>query len=177
MKKLGKNPSSLESLHADLDDVRSQIAKLKAERAHTERLPCTVEEAIGRIEETLQPTRVPLHLGNFLAPTGRGPDLAAMVPAGGILEVLLWASADTIRAKLREAIQAEFEGVSDGISAPARAAEIQRIDAALLDLERVEEGLIERGEVSGLTMRRRPEADPRAVLGIYDESGGDTAAV
>jgi hypothetical protein len=42
------------------------------------------------------------------------------------------------------------------------------LTARMLQTERVEEAFIEQAEAAGQTIARRPDADPRAVLGLAD---------
>ena len=54
------------------------------------------------------------------------------------------------------------------MASEARAAKIAELEAQILDLERREESLIEQALDQGQVIRRRADADPRAILGICD---------
>jgi hypothetical protein len=68
--------------------------------------------------------------------------------------------------------QAEALGGWNGLDAAARKAEHDRLAREMLALEREEENVIASAEDAGLSMARRPDADPRAVLGLDDEPAG-----
>ncbi|GAB4371819.1 MAG: hypothetical protein Kow00114_32950 [Kiloniellaceae bacterium] len=59
-------------------------------------------------------------------------------------------------------------GGKDGIAAAERPRILARLRAELLRLERQEEAIIVQASASGLLIGRRPDADPRAVLGVEE---------
>jgi hypothetical protein len=65
--------------------------------------------------------------------------------------------------------QAEALGGWNSLNAAARQAEHDRLSREMLALEREEEAVIAAAEDAGLSIARRPDADPRAVLGLDDE--------
>jgi hypothetical protein len=90
----------------------------------------------------------------------RGDRLAAAVSA----DFLLW----LFRDQVVEALEREVEAlnVQGALTRDERAARLEALRAALLEAERREEAAITRARTEGTLIARRPDADPRAVLGI-----------
>jgi hypothetical protein len=78
------------------------------------------------------------------------------------LEALAWLSAPALTARLLAAIPTDEAGLSP--SAKAKATE--RLSAELLAAERREEAMIEAAEIEGVSVERRLDASPEAVLGV-----------
>lgn len=75
------------------------------------------------------------------------------------------------RDQLSAAIEAEIDENSDDASAlsdETRAKKSAQCKAQILECERIEEALIETAADQGVVIARRPDADPRAVLGLAD---------
>lgn len=97
-------------------------------------------------------------------------DVAARMPvytaeAPNALAILAWLNRDQLIA----AIEAEIDDVSeDGVALTdlQRAQQVAEVRADRLAVEREEEALIETAATQGLDLLRRPDADPRAVLGV-----------
>jgi hypothetical protein len=81
------------------------------------------------------------------------------------LAIWAWTLPDSLIARLDRAID---EGTDDStaLTVEERARRIAEIEADILANSREEEALIEKIESSGVPVRRRPDADPRAVLGL-----------
>lgn len=68
--------------------------------------------------------------------------------------------------RLAPILAQHLERHADGPTAAERAAQIAQIDRELFDLECEEEAHLEQLEATGLSISRRADADPRAVLGL-----------
>jgi hypothetical protein len=176
-----------ETLAGAVDRVRKEMAELRAD-LHAVRsapIPSAVAkrmvreqiEALARAPNVLPTIEAGLPLGwpqrtmrgDFLgaaagvAATGRA---AVSGPDG--LAVLCWLHRDA----LIERLEAEVDDLSDDSPALCDEERAEREAAlllAILEAERVEESFIEQAEaVAGQTIARRPDADPRAVLGLAD---------
>lgn len=60
----------------------------------------------------------------------------------------------------------------EGPTAAERAERILELDRELFEAECAEERLIEASEAAGVPIARRADADPRAVLGVHEQSDG-----
>ncbi|HVQ69768.1 MAG TPA: hypothetical protein VMT08_19930 [Bradyrhizobium sp.] len=78
---------------------------------------------------------------------------------------LAWLDRKTFLQRLVEEIEA-LPKPALALSAKERADRLAALDAELLALEFEEEACIEASEVEGPVLQRRPDADPRAVLGV-----------
>lgn len=81
---------------------------------------------------------------------------------------LLWALRDHVEAALLEMVPDDIPGA---MADEQREQRLTKLRAELLRLERIEESLLERAEAEGRAVERRPDADPRAILGV-DIVGG-----
>jgi hypothetical protein len=140
--------------------VRAQVERL-AESGAPNVLP--VVEIAGRIG---WPQRI--MRGDFLgaaagvAATGRaavsGPDGLALVA---------WLFKDRLLEKLESEID-DLASDDAALSDEQRAEREAALLHGILEAERIEEALIEQTELAGQPIARRPDADPRAVLGLAD---------
>lgn len=157
-------------LVALVEEARQERLRLLADRRAVRDAPITGAEAKAAL--TAQVDR--------LAERGR-PDILGVAEQGGQLgfrmlpgdftgipdsiSLIAWACRDQLLAKL----SAELDDVIDdaaALGAEERAERLAEIAAQLADAERREEGLIELAGVRGITIPRRPDADPAAVLGV-----------
>lgn len=103
--------------------------------------------------------------GLTVQPIARSAD--ATPDASPIAQAALGMVFLTCRDTLREVIEgqvADLLGGRDAISADERAARTDRARAELLALELAEEAAIRAMEAAGITIARRGDADPRALL-------------
>ena len=68
--------------------------------------------------------------------------------------------------RLAAILAQHLERHADGPTAAERVAQVAQMDRDLFDLECAEEAHIEQLEATGLSISRRADADPRAVLGL-----------
>lgn len=168
-------PSSFEMIEA----ARDTVATLKADIHETMSQTITRAQAKLQMRKQLRDVaengRPDLDLliangGQIAWPrtrtsTFRGVDVVALDDA---VALLVWANESAIVKALDKEIDsllAEDSGLSDA----DRAARLTTLYADLLKNERMEESLIEAAELLGMDVMRRPDADPRAVLGLADD--------
>jgi hypothetical protein len=106
--------------------------------------------------------------GDFLGVAGGAAAMGqAAVGAPNALAVIAWLFKD----RLLEKLEAEVDDLASDDAALSDEQRAEREAALLhgiLEAERVEESFIEQAETAGQTIQRRPDADPRAVLGLAD---------
>jgi hypothetical protein len=147
----------LAELTADLHQVRS--APITA--ADTKRL---IRDQVNKLAEHGAPSVLPTIEAALpmLWPERKGD---GEVSGPDALAVLAWLHRDALVAK----VEAEVDILADDRQALDDATRGFREDellAQILDIQRTEEALIEQAEAAGVFIQRRPDADPRAVLGV-----------
>ena len=156
-----------------LDSIRDKIAALVDERDDIEGTPIPREEAKARIAAliaapysgTLHKTRIDLDP----SPTGlvdgsfNSSSLLEMFERPGVLRALF---PDALSKYLLSIYDKELDGVTPGLPTAERRARLAELDAQIFKLETDEERTIEALETDGVDVQRRPDADPRAALGI-----------
>lgn len=156
--------TALDALHHELDGLRRSVATLKAERAAIDAKPATRADAGKAIKAQLtalardythQRAHVVARVG--VEPVHL-PDLLA--DPNDLLGLLALAVPDQLADALTGLVD---EG---GISTKARADRIAELDARLLEAETAEEALIASAERAGISILRRADADPAAVLAV-----------
>lgn len=85
-----------------------------------------------------------------------------MLIGDGGAKLLIWLMRDELKAKVRSLIPRH----PDAMTVAQREKRLAQIAAEKLDLERREEAVIEALEQQGRAVERRPDADPRAILGV-----------
>ena len=137
--------------------ARAEIEKL-AERGRPSVLPLieTAEETIAWRERLFSD----VHMGNGQLVTAVGDPQA--------LPLLFWLHKEA----LIQRIEAEIDAVSDdgaALTAQDRKKQLETIDRDRLALQREEDHWVSVAIEAGVAVLRRPEADPRAVLGLGDD--------
>jgi hypothetical protein len=133
-----------------------RIAALPLDRAGIERLVTAHVERIGAAVEV-----------RLAGERGDAPfEVIVDSKLGGLhrltaIEALAWLDPKATTKRLLAAIP-----VAEGMAAADKAAAIEQLRAELLNAERAEEALVEAALADGNAVERRPDADPRAVLGI-----------
>jgi hypothetical protein len=159
------------TLGRDIDGLREQLDKLKSERDRVAALPVTKAMAIERLDEWVKDLRGNSRAGvDGLVATMMAPQKTGWINfLHGSLDAyynarLEWALADHIREKLAAKIEAAYAGGITGIEDAERERQLARIDADIADCEAAEETMIRAAQEAGITIARRSDADPRAVL-------------
>ena len=97
-----------------------------------------------------------------------GGRLVSAVGDPQALPLLFWLHRDAIFAKIEQQIDAVADD-ANSLTERERAEQIGEIDRDRLAVQREEEHWIGAAVDAGMTMLRRPDADPRAVLGLADD--------
>jgi hypothetical protein len=148
------------STRTELDTIRNRIAELKVEARAIADAPVPLEEAVADLDACLDymAGHRQFNVGMHTHPSDR-----IAWPKLDVEELFV-----TLRPLIREArldaIQRELSTRLPGLPKNERAARLQEIDRQLLTLEMTEEAMIEEAEAAGITIARRVDADPRAVL-------------
>jgi len=104
-------------------------------------------------------------------PTVRNLGMKAAESGQDAIGLLAWA----FRDRLSAALNAEIDAIADDAAALTAEQRAEQRATALRDklaAERDEEALLRMAIAAGTTLLRRPEADPRAVLGLADDLPG-----
>ena len=122
---------------------------------------------INRREEIQWPTQT-MHVVS--QPIGDGDQSSHLMSltTPDAIAIVAWAHRDVLIARLDEEIEScstDTEALTD----EQRSVKTAAISADILAIEREEEVLIERMEQSGAMFLRRPDADPRAILGLSSD--------
>lgn len=160
---------------AAVEELRARIYETKARIAEIEARPCSRGEAEQRARTLVAELGkgVPSALHHLLAAQPPAPifpladarraltgtDAAELLAAVVPDRMIAWAMSELDH-------QAEVLGGWSPLDADERRHGLDGLKDELLSLEREEENLILAGEEAGLTIHRRPDADPRAVLGL-----------
>jgi hypothetical protein len=154
--------------------VRNEIVKLSSELAGVKASPpsraeieVAVRDYVDKLAAEGRPTVSFGSGGTILIDM---PDISSFVPSGsahvavpgGASRLLAALNRDAVYSLLMASVPADL----DGISAEERARRARELEIALLQAERREEFLI---ESVGEFVPRRPEANPRAILGVRAE--------
>ena len=97
-----------------------------------------------------------------------GGRLISAVGDPSALPLLFWLHRDAIVAKIEQQIDAVADD-ANSLTERERAEQIGEIDRDRLAVQREEEHWIGAAVDAGMTMLRRPYADPRALLGLADD--------
>ena len=160
--------------HEALSAIRDLNARLRDRRRRIERAPVPLEEAVAAVDRHLRHTAetcgADALLGDLMGGGGRGAARFPAIENKAMVKLLTAAAADLVRDFLVRRLEAAYsaEGARP-LAADERAKSVARLDADLLDAELAEERLIREAERAGLSVLRRADADPRALLAHDDE--------
>lgn len=165
-------------------DLRARIATLAVEYEQVERAPMpagTIKaRALAFIDHlaaqgaptifTGSGTTDPLDLDFHLQLAGLGPVHGSvadckLVPNSTLF--LAWTLRDVLKQRAAELIDAT--PIEGAVEEAARDERLRTLAAEKLAVERMEEAMIERAAATGMSIPRRGDADPRAVLGVVDQ--------
>ncbi len=147
--------------------IRDQIAALQDQRDETESAAIPREEAAARFDHLIAGVRDDWTHGSV--PQG--------LADGSIVERTLaeWLGrpaamcalfGDVIRDTLLKHYDDQTAGATPGLPMAERRQRLTELNGEIFGLERQEEELIEDLEAAGADIQRRPDADPRAALGL-----------
>ncbi len=148
-----------------LAELRLRRLRLLGERDELASRPVPKDEALRALDRDIDElVDTAKDLANIRSLT-RSEQPAWTIPANGILiGLLIGANRAAFRDQLAAMLEPAYAGGAKPIAAEERAATLRRIDDELLDLEKAEEAAIRGAEAAGLSVSRRADADPRAVL-------------
>jgi hypothetical protein len=153
--------------------VRTKIVRLKAERRSIATAPIPLDAALTRVRSAIDRAagnRRPVSLRPFMA-AGETPglDLAAELQRDATA-ALCWLLGDRLAALLEHDLRAAYAG-PDAAPMPegGRVQALARLDRDIAAAELEEERLIRLAEDAGVSIERRDDADPAAVLAEMED--------
>ncbi|SEO92429.1 hypothetical protein [Aquisalimonas asiatica] len=167
--------SAADQLHQEVEGIRSQIRDLSEKKDQVLNAPLPRKEVESRIdawlEENASEFYLPERATQFASSDGRGdPPLSILTKSNGNLDMgpaLAALFREEIREKLIQAA-VNAPGYEPGLPLDQRGEKAEKIDREILDLEISEERIITSAEEAGITIPRRPDADPRTVLEVIE---------
>ena len=148
-----------------LDAIRAKIETLAAQRDETESAAITRGEAEAKFDHLIARVKNDAIMGlgpGSLREGGTERVFAEWLGRPGFL-------CEVFGAEIKAAMLARFDaeaGDSTGLAVGERREKLSALAGQIYELERAEESLIEVLEADGHDIARRPDADPRAALGI-----------
>ncbi|MGO4909526.1 hypothetical protein ACEN2J_14470 [Pseudorhodobacter sp. W20_MBD10_FR17] len=179
-KSLTKTKAAAMGLHDLLDQSREATAEAKARLEAIEAAPQDLEAALANFDDWLDRAATSavdrLGVGYALDPAWRGPELPIQHTGAGrdatnAVEILLGLVALIGSETLRKVVKGQLEdrlGGETGMTASTRVKRAAEAQAEILQAELVEEKIVRTMEAAGVTVSRRPDADPRALLASSD---------
>ncbi|SFZ82900.1 hypothetical protein SAMN02983003_1339 [Devosia enhydra] len=146
-----------------LSELRDLIAALTAERKRIERAPMSASEAKARIRPWVKMMADRVRLVGAIH-HGVAIDLASAEP-DPTLAYLCFLNPDAVVRRLEQEVDAQLQGRFT-LGELDKARKLKELDGQLLNAERREEALIMIMAEVGTVVLRRPNADPKAVLGL-----------
>jgi hypothetical protein len=159
-----------------VESIRQKIAPLREELHRLARAPYSREEAAAhwdaQLETLVKRGMAQIDVRPITQPNPKGGAARVRLPsiaprsglgADDVIALMIAFCGDGPRKAMATLLDAYYEE-RDGISAREREERRSDIEKELLDLECIEERLIRDAKSVGLAIRRRPGAEPRAVL-------------
>ena len=148
-----------------LQELRMRHLRLLDERDEIAARPVPQAEAIAALDRDIDElVEIAKRETNVRSLTRAENPSWSIPPNGLLIGLLIGANRDAFRKQLAEMIAPAYENGAQPIAADEREATLRRIDDDLIDLEKAEEAAIRGAEAAGLSVLRRADADPRAVL-------------
>lgn len=153
--------SASQQFNESVSEVRGLIVDLKRDLRKIASMPVTLEEALLRVERAVDSlTRTARELYPSASQFAR-PDYSGVRVNTDI--IMIAQMADNMLATMTADVE-KFYTTTTGISETDRVREVKVIERKILDAELAEESLIRSAEEAGFPIKRRGDADPRAVL-------------
>lgn len=143
-----------------VEQLRARVAILQDERYRLTNMAVPKQVALQRLAIWLDQMAQPITGFNVSSFAERDDFRAPDVHGPRFIAAAIALAAKPALTERLEAYYSKQTVVSEAERDQARA----KLDAELLDLELAEESLIREAEAAGLTILRRADADPRAVL-------------
>lgn len=148
-----------------LAELRMRRLRLLDERDELAARPAPKSEALAALDRDIDELVAIAKRETNVRSLTRAGHPAWTIPANGLLiALLIGANRNAFRDQLAAMLEPAYSNSAKPISADEREANLRRIDDDLLDLELAEETAIRAAEAAGLSILRRADADPRAVL-------------
>jgi hypothetical protein len=156
-----------EELLQNLESIRDKITGLKDQRKLVEKQYVDKATALARVDvwTDVMVERARRYLPSVASFAGNNPHFRP--PETDFDAVVALALAPVIQERMRSQIE-EFYGEEAGIPDAERKQLLSDADREILDLEMAEESIIRHAEGAGISINRRADADPRAVLAHVD---------
>jgi len=169
----GDLPTVVEALRSELAAIQEQLAAVAAAPYPASDAKCAAAGLVDRLAAAGAPdcaravgTGGEPALGRVTYPVVGTAPLFIENVAG----LCVWALRDLIVDKINQAIDAAAGGDAGALDQATRDRETLRLKAESLRIERVEAAAIEQAEAAGQTISHRVNVDPRAYLGLSDET-------
>lgn len=171
--RIGAARKALASAGDSVEGVRAIIRELEAERAAIANAPVPLAEAVEAVEQTIDRLAANAQyntVDSVLAAAQRGQLTSVDLHShpGANFGFLVQCMRSPFRSALVAKLEEEYRDLAVGLPADARAEKLAALDRELLELSRQEEALITELAGLGLSVDRRGDADPRAVLGLSE---------
>ncbi len=154
-----------------LDGIRAKIATLADQRDQVGDAPIPRQEAETKFVHLIAGVRDDWKHGSMPAGLADGSVIERTLAEWlGRPAAMCALFGDTIRDSLLKAYDELTAGATPGLPAAERRTRRAALDAEIYALEREEESVIELLEAEGVDIQRRPDADPRAALGLPDKA-------
>lgn len=164
-KLLAGSRKAASSVSEGLQELRLRRLRLLDERDEIASRPAPKDEAVAALDRDIDELVAIAMRETNVRSLIRAEAPAWTIPPNGVLMgLLIGANRDAFRKQLAEMIAPAYENGAQPIAADEREATLRRIDDDLIDLEKAEEAAIRGAEAAGLSVLRRVDADPRAVL-------------
>ncbi len=148
-----------------LQELRMRRLRLLDERDEIAARPVPQAEALAALDRDIDELVAIAMRETNVRSLIRAEAPAWTIPPNGVLMgLLIGANRDAFRKQLAEMIAPAYENGAQPIGADEREATLRRIDDDLLEVELAEEAAIRAAEAAGMSVLRRADADPRAVL-------------
>jgi hypothetical protein len=151
---------AVETIRAEIDALKERRNTVEAAPAPVGDLIAAAHSEVDRLAAKGAPTFWRNRRDGSPVSLNHSGNIAGAPDISGYF--LIWAAADLVKQRLSELINQADDGV--GVTDADRAAELADLDAKLLKAERLEEANVVAAADAGLTITRRREADPRALL-------------
>lgn len=160
------------SISEGLHELRMRRLRLLDERDETASRPVPLADALAALDRDIDELVAIAQRETNVRSLTRAENPSWAIPQNGILlGLLIGASRAAFRDQLAAMLEPAYASGAKPIAADEREATLRRIDDDLLDLEIAEESAIRAAEAAGLSVLRRSDADPRAVLASDEELG------
>ena len=176
-KLFAKQRSATRDLLDGLEKIRVRNVVARDAIANVEALPVprdVAEAALDRgIQQMAQRLLLSPHVDRLVRPiNGRSSFDLGSIPDNLVGPWLAAVAPDALRAVFTEQLDAFYANRREDLPVAQRPARIAALEREVDDLERVEEALVREMERAGLSVLRRADADPAAVLAHDDALPG-----